>query len=315
MTVLVTGATGFIGRAVLGELAARGVPARAVSRHAGIAGPWRETAVLPEPTASPEAFQELMSGISHVIHCAALNNDSADAPESNFHTYNAVLTEQLAKAAANVTDGRFIYLSSTRAVVRAGVDATIGAESPARPSCAYGRSKREGEIRALEAYAHRPGSAAVLRAPPVYGPGMKGNLAALLRLADTAMPLPLAGMKGRRSLISRESLVRAILHLIFMPAPLHPVYVAGDAEPMSTADIVGAYRRGLKRPRRLFALPPAVMASVAMLAGKSELWRALAATQLCNPAFLVGTGWRPEPDTPERLAELARSIRKPPGRE
>ncbi|TGR89979.1 NAD-dependent epimerase/dehydratase family protein, partial [Mesorhizobium sp. M2E.F.Ca.ET.209.01.1.1] len=95
---------------------------------------------------------------------------------------NATLTGRLAEAAATRTAGRFIYLSSIRAVVGPGFSGTIDEATPPAPQCAYGRSKREGEIEMLKAFAAAGrDSATALRLPPVYGEGMKGNLRGLMR--------------------------------------------------------------------------------------------------------------------------------------
>ncbi|TGQ96065.1 epimerase, partial [Mesorhizobium sp. M1C.F.Ca.ET.204.01.1.1] len=109
-------------------------------------------------------------------------------------------------------------------------------------------SKREAEIAVLGAYAsHGRADAAILRLPPVYGIGMKGNLATLMRLADTALPLPTGALTGIRSLISSDAVAGAVLQLLTKPAALQPIYVAGDRPPATISEIVAAFRRGFGR--------------------------------------------------------------------
>jgi UDP-glucose 4-epimerase len=277
------------------------------SRHPERLDPASDAVLLPDFDAPAKAFQALMRDITHVVHCAALNNDRK-ASEADFLAANGTLTAQLARAAAWRTSGRFIYVSSIRAVLGAGFSATIDEATPPAPQCAYGRSKREGEIRTLEAYASRPSDATALRLPPIYGEGMKGNLAELMRLAGTPvnLPLPAAVFSGIRSLMSCEAAAATVVYLLSRPQPLRPVYVACDLPPLPVSAIIGAFRDGFGYSFRLSAVPAGLMRAVATLLGRRKAWDAMTATQICDPSLLVSEGWRPQTDTLERLVELAR---------
>lgn len=305
MKVLVTGATGFIGRRAVGRLREAGFDTRIASRlPQGLAG--ADAVELPGADAPREAFLALMRDVTHVVHCAALNNDrGAGAPD--FRTVNTMLTGRLAQAAAARIDGRFIYLSSIRAVVGPGFNGTIDEATPPAPQCAYGRSKREGEIKMLEAFATAGhGRAAALRLPPVYGEGMKGNLRGLMRVAATGLPLPKAALTALRSLVSHDAVADAVVHLLTRPAPPRPTYVLGDASPVAMSEIIRAFRRGYGRPIRLLPVPAWPLQLLATLLGRQASWQALMATQVCDPSLLISEGWAPEIDTLGRLEELAR---------
>jgi UDP-glucose 4-epimerase len=262
---------------------------------------------MPGFDAPAAAFLALTRDVTDVVHCAGLNNDRGNATEADFRAANAELSARLADAAARQASGRFIHLSTTRAVIGARVSATIDEDTVPDPQCAYGRSKREGEIRVLDAYAsHGRSDAVVLRLPPVYGSGMKGNLATLLRLADTALPLPTGALTGRRSLLSSESAARTVLHLLIHSGPLRPIYVASDVPPVSVAAIVGAFRSGLGRPTRLMAVSAGLMRPAAAMLGKRAFWDSMTATQICDPSLFVSEGWLPETGTLDRLTEIAR---------
>ncbi|RWA63663.1 NAD-dependent epimerase/dehydratase family protein [Mesorhizobium sp.] len=306
MKVLVTGATGLVGRQVVNRLRDAGLEVRIASRHPERLGRTSDAVLLPGFDAPADAFLAVMQDVTHVVHCAALNNDR-DASEHDYLAVNGALTGQLAGAAATLASGRFLYLSSIRAVVGPGFSGTIDEETLPAPQDAYGRSKREGEIRTLDAYRSAGRSdAAVLRLPPVHGEGMKGNLATLMRLADTALPLPTGALTGIRSLISSDAVAGAVLQLLTKPAALQPIYVAGDRPPATISEIAAAFRRGFGRPPRLLAVPGAPLRAAAKVLGKGKAWDALTASQICDPSLLVSEGWIPQADTLDQLTGLAR---------
>ncbi len=307
MKVLVTGATGFIGRQVVTQLREAGFEVRMASRQPKKLDPASDAVLLPDFDAPASAFQALMLDITHVVHCAALNNDRK-ASEADFLAANATLTAQLARAAASRTSGRFIYLSSIRAVAGAGFSGTISEATPPNPQCAYGRSKRDGEVRMLEAYASRPADATALRLPPVYGEGMKGNLAYLMRLGGmpVSLPLPAAVFSGVRSLMSCEAAARTAVYLLSRPQSLRPVYVACDLPPLQVSAIIGAFRDGYGYSLKLSKVPAGLVRAALTLIGKGKAWGAMTATQICDPSLLVSEGWAPRTDTLEQLTELAR---------
>ena len=259
--------------------------------------------LLPAAEAPAAAFREAVRGLDAIVHCAAQNNDGpADA--QSLISANVVLTERLATAAADEGVARFIYLSSIRAVADPGVDIAIGDDTEPAPSHPYGRSKRGGEMVALAAA--RPGFVPlVLRLPPVYGAGMRGNLGLLLRLARTRAPLPLAALSGRRSLISAEAAARAAATLLTISKPARSTYLASDLVPVTVPEIVAALRRGLGRRPGLFALPDTLLEAGAALAGRGDAWASLAASQTCDPASLIAAGWTPDPDSLAGLERLA----------
>lgn len=309
VTVVITGATGMIGSHLYARLTAMGRNPCVLSRvPASVRLPCAVRA-LPAPDATGAAFEAALAGASHVVHCAALNSDRDGNGEDTFLQANAVLTAKLAKAAALTVPGRFVFLSSTRAMADAGETVRLTQDTPCRPTSPYGRSKLEAERLLREAYdaAERAG-AVTLRLPPVYGEGMRGQLGALLRLADTPLPLPMKAYGAPRTLASCRSVVEAIVLLLDHGGALESTYLAGDRASVNAGDILRAFRHGLGRPERLFAAPGGLLRMAAAFARQGKAARLLGAGQTLEPARLAALGWTPEADTPAALAGLAARI-------
>ncbi len=302
-----------IGAHLLDALHVAGMPVRILSRRPADAKLAHEARPLPPPDAPQDAFEAVVAGTTHVVHCAALNSDRGKAGDSDFFAANATLTAKLGRAAARAVPGRFLFLSSTRAMADAWETAELGEDSACRPTSAYGRSKLEGERLLQAAYAQAGRQdAVVLRLPPVYGIGVRGQLGALLKLADTPLPLPLKGYGERRTLLSCDAAVRAILLLLERSEPAEAPYLAGDLGSLNTGDILSAFRCGLSRPQRLFAIPESLLRTAATLALQGEAVRLLAAGQTVHSSRLTVLGWAPEPDTGAALAKLAARISRYP---
>ncbi|MBL8581326.1 MAG: NAD-dependent epimerase/dehydratase family protein [Rhizobiaceae bacterium] len=287
MKVAVTGASGFVGRQVVAHLDQAGLPVVLLRHGTSTDRPIRESRRLPRPDEPDDEFATALAGVSAIVHCAGLTNAAADTPEAAYFQANAQLTERLALAAERSGSKRFILLSSIRAVAAAGFDGTITPDMTPAPDDSYGRSKLAGEQAAERAFAAQPGQLTVLRLPPVYGAGMKGNLQRLMRLADTPFPLPLGGVEARRSLVGAQSVGEIAAALLTRPPTRRTIYLIGDREPATLWQILGAFRDGLGRPRRLPAIPGQVFAA---LAGASSGIRALSVNQICDVGALTEDG-------------------------
>jgi UDP-glucose 4-epimerase len=135
---------------------------------------------------------------------------------------------------------------------------------------------------------------------------MKGNLGRLLRLAGTPYPLPLAGLRSRRSLLDVEALGRAVIHMLTADEPVDGAYAVSDKEPVTVAEIVAAFRAGMGRPPGLFSLPPALLEGIASLAGQRQALQGIFAEEICDPSALEDTGWVATGSSIEGLAALGR---------
>lgn len=299
--VALTGATGFIGRHLLADLTARGYRVRVLLRRPVEVPPGAASAVVGDLT-RPINMAAALSDVDAVVHSAGLAHAMSGAPEDDYRTLNAQATARLAEAAARAKVRRFVFLSSIRAQTGATAPGLVTEADEPRPTDAYGRSKREAEL----ALAATGLDWAALRPVLVYGPGAKGNLEALLRLARSSYPLPLGGLRAQRSLISLESLSAAIDTLLRAPEPLRAPFIAADPDPLSLPEMLAALREGLGRRPGLLPVPEPLLGLACRLTGRGELFERVAGGLVARSDGLARLGWRPAMPTRDGLARLAR---------
>lgn len=298
--VLLTGATGFVGRHLLHDLVARGYRVRTAGRGAVPAIPNVEHVAI-DDLGTPIDWLPLLAGVDHVVHSAGLAHADGDIPEERYRAVNTNATLALARAAQVAGVQRFIFLSSIRA--QSGpisVQPLSEAELPA-PTDAYGRSKLAAE----QGLAGLDLDWIALRPVLVYGPGVKANMAALLKLARLPVPLPLGALSAKRSLLAIENLAEAVAFALSEACPARRSYIVSDPEPLSVAEMLTAMRAGLARGPGLIAVPLPLLALVAQLSGRSAAFKRLAKGLVASPAALISAGWQPPAETKAALARLA----------
>ncbi len=298
--VALTGSTGFIGRHLLAALTARGYRVRVLLRRPVEVPPGAASAVVGDLT-RPINMAAALADVDAVVHSAGLAHAMSGAPEDDYRTLNTQATARLAEAAERARVRRFVFLSSIRAQTGATAPGVVTEADVPRPTDAYGRSKREAE----EALAATGLDWAALRPVLVYGPGAKGNLEALLKLARSPAPLPLGGLRATRSLISLESLSAAVDMLLRAPGPLKAPFIAADPDPLTLAEMIAALRSGLGRGPGLLPVPEALLGLACRLTGRQELFERVAGGLVARADGLVALGWRPAMPTREGLARLA----------
>jgi nucleoside-diphosphate-sugar epimerase len=304
--VLVTGATGFCGRPLVTALAEAGDEVRAAVR--GTPAPPFAPAVeiVQADLAAPVAWAPLLAGIDAVIHLAGIAHARARIPDARYDArYDAInhqATAALAQAAHAAGVRHFVFVSSVRAQSGSAADHELTERDPPRPTDAYGRSKLAAE--AAVAAAGVPYT--ILRPVLIYGPGLKGNLGALARLAALPLPLPLAAFANRRSLLGLDNLIGAIRFVLQNPTTRGETYLVADAQPLSFADIVTAFRAGHGRSPGLFRIPPRLIETAARLVGGADLWDRLGRELVVDPGKLMAAGWSPARDTKAALSACGR---------
>ncbi len=276
--VVVTGADGFVGSALVAQFVATGRPFVAAVRRqaAGASAKLHHRAVGDLATASEGALDELVAGARAVVHLAGRAHvlaETATDPDALYRAANVVATERLAAAAARAGVRRFVFASTIKVHGEATAPGRpFRADDPFAPHDAYARSKVEAE-RALAAIAEgTPLEAIVLRLPLVYGPRVKGNFATLLDAVAREALLPFGGIANRRDLLYVGNLVHAIGALVDAPDPVGGAWLVADGEAIATPELVrriaaalGVAPRVPRVPRSLLALAAAVTRRGALL--------------------------------------------------
>jgi len=239
----------------------------------------------------PQNMSAALAGVDAVIHTAGLSPAMSGRPEDDYRALNTQATIALAQAAERAGIRRFIFLSSLRAQAGVSADTVLTETAPEAPTDSYGRSKLAAE-RALSDLRL---DWVALRLALVYGPGVAGNMARLAQLARSPYPLPLASLRARRSLLSLDNLVAAIVCLLAVPQRLAGPVIAAEPEPLTIPEMITSMRRGLGRRPALLPTPPALLKLAFMASGKAALFERLAAPLIADASALVELGWQPEP--------------------
>jgi UDP-glucose 4-epimerase len=299
-TVLVTGASGFLGQHVVPGLAARGWRVHAAARHPAdmLNAPASQAVTLPD-LSKPVRWEPLLEGVTHVVHLAGIAHAGPGVTDADFERVNAEATGELARAARTRVE-RVVLASSVRAQCGPVAEGVLTEDTPADPSDAYGRSKLHAERLLAESGAPWVGLRSVL----VYGSGVRGNMAALARLARSGLPLPFGALRNRRSLLAVENLIAAIDAALRSDAALGRSLLVADAEPVTLPEIITALRRGLGRRPGLVPVPPALLGAALRAAGKHGAWRRLSGDLVVDTSALQAIGWRPEIETKDALARM-----------
>lgn len=276
--VLVTGAAGFVGRALISELLIKGYQVKALVRKVCGELPVEAGQVVGDLTAlvdgDPSAFPllggSMFAGVDVVVHLAArvhVMDDTDQNPLASYRATNLDATLNLARQAADARVKRFVFISSIKVNGEGGDAAYREIDAPA-PADAYAISKWEAE-QGLWRIARETGlEVVILRPPLVYGPGVKANFLRLMQLIQKGWPLPLGAIRNRRSLLYLGNLVDAIRLCVEPPAAAGQTFLLDDGEAVSTPDLIRAVAHAMGRTARLPTVPVRVIEFAGVLLGK-----------------------------------------------
>ncbi|MBU0689950.1 MAG: SDR family oxidoreductase [Gammaproteobacteria bacterium] len=309
MRILVTGANGFVGSALVAQMCARELAVRCAVRVAGQIDDCADSVAVGGIDAQTN-WRVALHDIDVVIHLAArvhVMHESAVDPLAEFQIVNGQGTENLARQAAEMGVKRLVYASSIKVNGEETVNGHVYRETELPvPQDAYGISKWEAE-QALHRVSAETGLEVVIVRPPlVYGPGVKGNFAQMLKVLAHGIPLPLASVDNRRSLIYSGNLVDALIACATHPVAAGRTYLVSDGEDISTPELLRSLGKALRRPARLLPFSPALLRSLGRLAGRAgQVERLLGSLQIDSGKIRRELDWKPPFTLQQGLQETA----------
>lgn len=303
MRILITGASGFVGRDLTQALSKAGHGIRAAARDLSAIKPDVNIEMVPLPDLSqPVDWRPLLRDVDAVVHLAGLAHVSNEITEERYDKVNRLATKSLALAASMTPSiQRLVFVSSIRAQTGASSDRVLTESDTPAPTDAYGRSKlaAEGFVRGYGV------PATILRPVVIYGPQARANVAQLMKIASLPFPLPFGAFSNKRSLLALANMISAIQFVLEQPASAGETYVVADQTPGSLADMISIMRRASGRKPGLIPVPPDWIGRALRTAGKADIWERIGSSLVADAAKLRTAGWNPPTDTPPALAELA----------
>jgi nucleoside-diphosphate-sugar epimerase len=317
--VLVTGVSGFIGRAIAFALLERrlrvlGVVRRLEGLNPSLLDNRDFTYLQISHIDSKTQWQYVMDDVQTVVHCAArshLMRERLGDPTAYYREVNVLGTLQLAAQAAAAGVSRFIFISSIKVsgeITQQGQAFTEA--SGFAPQDPYAKSKVEAE-QALLALAQQVDMEIIIIRPPlVVGPGVKGNFENMIKWIQLGIPLPLGAVHNQRSLISLENLVSLVLLCVDRcnsRKAANQVFVVADGDDISTTILLKKIARAAGYPDRLLPVPVALLRVSASLFGKNKVTdRILGNLQVDATKVRSLLGWRPVVTLDEQLLAMFR---------
>lgn len=295
--VLVTGANGFVGRALCGELLRSGYSVLgAVRQNKKMSLPEGVRAVSVGSINSDTDWSGALAGCEVVVHLAArvhVMHDKANDPLAAFREVNVEGTLNLARQAVLAGVKRFVFISTIK-VNGEGCDEPYRETDAPAPEVAYALSKWEAEQRLRRIALETGMEVVILRPPLVYGPGVRANFQRLMRGVQKGWPLPLGAIRNRRSLLFLGNFVDAIRVCVEHPAAAGQTFLLDDGRAVSTPELIRAVAAAVGRPARLVAVPVWALELAGMLLGKRAAVARLKGSLSVDSSFIRSRlGWTP----------------------
>ncbi len=309
--ILVTGATGFIGRALCAKMLEDGWQVKGTFRKksrvnalpAGVEG------VYLEPIEDSFLSEGDFAGTEVVVHLAArvhLKDDFLVDPLVAYRKVNLVGTERLAHMAAKAGVKRFVFISSVKVNGEESLLPYNEKNTP-NPQDPYGISKWEAEDSLAHIAANTGLEIVILRLPLVYGPGVKANFKSLIKIAGSGFPLPFKGINNRRSFLYLGNLVDVIITCVTHPLAAGETFMVSDGQDVSIPDLIKMIAFAMNRKPLLFFLHPSILKALCKIVGRTEELEKLTGSLLVDSSKIRNLlGWKPPWTLEEGIKETVK---------
>ena len=258
-------------------------------------------------------WSDALSDVDTVLHLAArvhIMNETAINPIEIYREVNVRGTQCLAEEAAKAGVKRFVFLSSIKVNGEFTGQRAFKETDNERPEGPYAVSKWEAEQVLWKIAARTDMEVTILRAPLIFGPGVKANFLKLIQLVDRSVPLPFGGIRNRRSLMGLTNLVDLICLSLKHPAAANETFLVSDGEDVSTPELVDRIACALGKRSRLLPIPEWMMMLGGLLTGKSmQIKRLRGSLQIDSSKLRRMLGWTPPCRMVEELAKMAKWYR------
>ena len=295
LKVVVTGASGFVGKSLTAQFLRRKHFVRAVARSKGAAIEGTEVVAVGDIDGETK-WSEALNNVDTVIHLAArvhVMTEHSASSLAEFRKVNVEGTRHLAESAARANVKRLVYVSSVKVNGEQTTSPYNELDLP-NPQDAYGVSKWEAEQALYKISAETGLEVVVVRSPLVYGAGVKGNFSHMIRVLKKGIPLPFASVKNLRSLIYVENLVDALILSATHPKAAGQTYLVSDGQDISTPDLLRKLSSLLGKPAKLLPCSPIFMRLAGRLFGKSgQVDKLVGSLQIDSSKIRRELGWKP----------------------
>ena len=313
MNILITGATGFVGRALVDKLEKENIIC-AVRQFSQVLSNNVNQVSVGNISALTD-WSESLNKVDVVIHAAArvhiMDDDSVD-PLAVYREANTESTLNLARQAIKVGVERFVFISSIKVngeITRSGQPFTT--DDNLVLSDPYGLSKYEAEQGLLQLAKESQIEIVIVRPPLVYGPGVKANFASMMTWLNKNVPLPFGAIYNQRSLVALDNLVDFIALCADRkrsPKAANQVFLISDGEDVSTTQLLKKVAQAFNKPARLIPVPVWLMSFIAKLLGKRDVAnRLFGSLQVDSSKARDLLGWKPVITMDEQLKKTAES--------
>ncbi len=310
--ILITGATGFIGREVCRQLRRLGYTVSGTTRDTGLhAGPENIPLHYIQEFSCEMDWSQAVAGADAIVHLAARVHQMRDQvvdPMSEYRRVNVEGTKSLATVAAAAGVKRFIFLSSIKVNGEKTIDTPFSERDTPAPIDPYGISKWEAEQALAKINSHSSLDTVILRSPLVYGPNAGGNFATLVRAVIKRWPIPLGAVANLRSLVYVGNLVSAIVQCLVHPSARGKTFFVSDGEDLSTVELVRRMAEAAGVVPRIFSCPLWCLHAAGVLTGRRQIIEKITdSLQLDSEHIRQALSWSPPFSVEDGLRESMKS--------